>query len=108
MNFEKLPRFQGESLGIVCKVPEWADLIFKVGLEEIERQIHLAHGWADANPRKAPKKNMVRYLYNWLLIAQRKGSLLQKPRENYQEIKTVDDEIMTGDDFSKMREAIRR
>lgn len=106
MNFDKLPRFKMEALAIVCKIPEWADDVFKVNAEEIERQIHLAHGWADANPKKAPKKNIIRYLYNWLLIAQRKGSLLKKQRENFKETVADDSEIMTGDDFARMREAI--
>ena len=90
MDFEKLPRFKMDMIGIVCKVPEWEN-IFNVERSEIERQIGLAHGWCDCNPRKAPKVNTMRYLYNWLCIAQRKGSLLKKPRENYKETETADD-----------------
>lgn len=105
MDFEKLPRFKMHSMEIVCKVSEWESL-FHVDREEIKRQIGLAHGWIDVNPKKAPKKNVMRYLYNWLCIAQRKGSLLQRPREVFKELEP-ESEVMTGDDFAKMREAIR-
>ena len=105
MDFEKLPRFKRETIGIVCRVTEWANL-FGVEMEEIERQIMLAHGWADNNPKKAPKKNILRYLYNWMLIADRKGSLRKKPLRNYRENRPPEEEWMTGEDFRRLREAI--
>lgn len=102
IDFDKFARFRGFQMQIVCRIPEWVD-IFDVPQGEIERQLALAHGWADNNPKKAPKTNMMRYLYNWLLIAQRKGSLLKKPRENWSEEKTSDEMS-----FEEMREIRRR
>lgn len=100
MDFDKLPRFQGFQVQIICRVSEWADL-FEVTPEEIERQINLSHGWIQNNPKKAPKTEIMRYLYNWLLIAQRKNSLLKKPRENYREISIEPD--MTYEEMVSIR-----
>jgi hypothetical protein len=74
LDFEKMPRFAGFSFPITMKITEWS-AAFEVPDEEIERQIKIAHAWADNNPKKAPKKDILRYLNNWLNIADRKGSL---------------------------------
>ena len=105
MDFEKLPRFKIDQLAILCEIERWVD-VFEVERSEIERQIKFAHGWIDANPRKAPRTNVIRYLFNWLTIAERKGSLLRKPRENFKEV-VAESDIMTGEDFARMREALR-
>lgn len=105
MDFMKLPRFKSQAVEIVCKMPEWAET-FKVDVAEIERQMGFAHGWADNNPKKAPKKNMIRYLYNWMLIAERKNSLRKRKVENFKENRADDNEIMTGEDWKRMREAL--
>lgn len=107
MDFAKLPRFKDHEAKLFWKIAEWSG-VFGVDQSEIERQILLAHGWADSNPKKAPRSNIMRYLYNWMLIAQRKGSLLRKPRENFTETKPGDDEVMTAEDFQRMRENIGR
>jgi hypothetical protein len=68
------PKFQESLVEITQKIPQWAET-FKVEYQEIERQIGFAVGWALINPRKAPKKNVMRFLFNWFLIADRKGSM---------------------------------
>jgi hypothetical protein len=100
MDFEKLPRFKMNALEIVCKVPEWSE-IFKVEPQEIERQIGWAHGWCDCNKARAPKRNVMRFIYNWLCIAQRKGSFLKQPRKNFKEADWTPD--MTFEEMVEIR-----
>lgn len=85
MTFERLNRFHGFQLQIVCQIPLWAQG-YKVEPDEIERQILLAHGWAENNPKRAPKSAVMRYLNGWMSLADRKGSMRRverrlKPRE---------------------------
>lgn len=47
---------------------------------EIHRQILMAHAWADNNPGRAPRKDIMRYLNNWMQIADRKGSMRRGPK----------------------------
>jgi len=74
LNFEKLPRFKMHAMQIATLVPQWAEA-HQVPHEAIVNQIYIAHAWADSNPKKAPKKNMARYLFNWMLQAKRYGNL---------------------------------
>lgn len=74
MNMNDLPRFKSFHFLITCQVPVWAKA-FGVEENEIERQIGIAHAWADNNPKKAPKRDVMRYLQNWMQIAEREGSL---------------------------------
>jgi len=105
MDFDKMPRFKMNALQITCKVSEWSE-IFKVEPSEIERQIELAYGWMVNNPRRAPKSDVMRYLYNWMLIADRKLSMRKRPVDNFKEVRPPEDEILTGEDFARMRQAI--
>lgn len=106
IDFAHLPRFQSRQLQIVSMISIWAQG-FQVDLAAIERQIPIAHAWADSNPKRAPKRNMVRFLFNWMTRAQRWGNLVVKQRDlSYKETQAPEDEIMTGDDFRRMREAI--
>ena len=73
IEFNFLPRFKEFQFQVVCQVPVWAR-VFEVDPKEVERQIMVAHAWIDNNPRKAPK-NILRFLNNWMSIADRKGSL---------------------------------
>ena len=78
MDFDKLPRFKSFTFQITIQIPIWADA-FQVEPQEIERQIAISHTWIDANPRKAPK-NVMRFLQNWMAIADRKHSLRRSAR----------------------------
>jgi hypothetical protein len=85
LDFRQMPKWMSDSLLIMTSIGDWAKR-FDVDEDEIRRQIGLAYGWTINNPRKAPKKNVMRYLYNWMLIAQRKGSMAKrsvKPKEKY-------------------------
>ena len=74
MDFNRLPRFKAFQFQIVCQISTWAE-VFEAEPKEIERQIGIAHAWADNNPKKAPRKNVMRFLNNWMQIADRKGSM---------------------------------
>jgi hypothetical protein len=78
LNFEKLPRFKNHAMRIWSLVPQWAHA-HQVPEEAIVSQIYIAHAWADSNPKKAPKKNMTRYLDSWMKQAKRYGNLKVAP-----------------------------
>lgn len=59
---------------IVLLIDEWARA-YDVPRSEIIRQLPWAHGWCVTNPKKAPKKNVVRFLFNWLRKANQMGNL---------------------------------
>lgn len=74
LNFERLPRFRSHAMQILSLVPQWAEA-HGVPRDAIVNQIYIAHVWADSNPKKAPKKNMSRYLDSWMKSAKRYGNL---------------------------------
>ncbi len=74
LNFEKLPRFKLHAMQIVTLVPQWAEA-HQVSCEAIVNQVYIAHAWAESNPKKAPKRNMPRFLFNWMSHAKRYGNL---------------------------------
>jgi hypothetical protein len=63
---------------ILTLVPQWAEA-HQVPREAIVNQIYIAHVWADSNPKKAPKKNMTRYLDSWMKQAKKYGNLRVPP-----------------------------
>ena len=91
LDFSLMTKFKPFQFEIVTRTPEWART-FEVDVSEIERQIGYAYGWIMNNPKKAPKKNIMRYLYNWMLIARRKGSLRKRPVENFKDT-TVNEDL---------------
>jgi hypothetical protein len=72
--FKNLPKFQNQWFAIWTMIDEWARS-FDVPREEIVRQLSWAHGWILSNPKKAPKKDMVRFLFNWMRKAHQMGTL---------------------------------
>lgn len=103
IDFSHLPRLKPFQFEITCKLSEWART-FEVDEVEIERQILYAAGWIQNNPKKAPKKDMMRFLYNWLLIAKRKGSLIAKRQDiTYKEKPSEDDEELSLDEMREIR-----
>jgi hypothetical protein len=77
---------------------------------DVRSQIQWAHCWLLENPKK-DKKDYVRFLGNWMRTAQARAVerktnvVVHKP---YVEAKPAQDDVMTGEDFKKMREAIRK
>lgn len=79
------PRFKDWSFKIAEQITVWSKA-FQVEPGEIERQIAIAHAWCENNKAKAPKKDIMRFLNNWMQIADRKHSLRRgtpkvEPRE---------------------------
>lgn len=107
INFEQMPRFKAHHFEIMSKVSEWAHA-YGVPVEAVERQIPVSHAWCNANPKKAPKSDPVRFLFNWMRIAKSMGNLtVNAPGIPFKEA-APGDEVMSGDDFKRMKEEIVR
>lgn len=75
IDFEKLPRFKPHAMKIFPLIEEWA-AAYDVPREAIIRQLSWAHGWCLSNPKRAPKKDIVRFLFNWMRLAKKMGNLV--------------------------------
>jgi hypothetical protein len=106
MNFDNLHRFAKHQVKILELIPVWMDL-YRVSRDQIEEQIRTAHAWILANPGRSPKSQMTRFLHNWIRIAKQYGhfSATATPHALWKEPGT-DGEVMTGDDFKRMKEAL--
>jgi hypothetical protein len=80
---------------------------------DIENQIQWAHCWLLSNPKNM-KKDLIRFLNNWMKGEERRNlerrgvdrrAAALPPPQRYD---VPEEEVMTGDDFKKMREAIRK
>lgn len=79
IDFEKLPKFKKDRFEIVSLIPEWAHA-YQVPEEAIADQLAWAHGWISSNPKKAPKRSITRFLFNWLRKAKEYGNLRVRER----------------------------
>lgn len=108
LDLESLKRFRDHKFKIFNMIPEWAKA-YGVPEAAILRQIPFAHAWCNANPTKAPKKDPVRFLNNWLRIAQRMGSLVaHQSNRTYREKIPKNEDLPGPEEFAKFREAIKR
>jgi hypothetical protein len=80
LNFEKLPRWKKDSMAVWTLIPQWAHA-HQVDEQAIIAQLYTAHAWCDSNPKKAPKKQVTRFLWSWMNAAKRYGNLKTKPTE---------------------------
>lgn len=89
-------------------VSEWALAYPNVNIIE---QMKWAHSWLVTHPER-PKKLLARFINNWLMSNeqryQEKKHIQQNVGGKYVETKPDEEEIMTADDFKKMREEISR
>jgi hypothetical protein len=76
--FRNLPKFKNDTLRIISLIPEWSRA-YAVPESAIIHQLAYAHGWILTNPKKAPKKDVVRFLFNWMRAAQKHGNLRPPP-----------------------------
>lgn len=86
-------------------------------LVDIKSQIAWAHSWEMSNPSRQ-KKDRIRFLNNWMAsnqerreadrrtMDQRRVTPLPSPIHYEETVK--EDDVMSGDDFRKMREEIQR
>jgi|SRR6266403_3648353 len=101
MDFSYLQKFKSFQFEIVTRIPDWAR-VYQVPEEEIERQIGIAHAWWVNNPKRGPKKDIMRYLHNFFAIAERKGSMRAYPKDRaYKEPAPAPD--MTYDEMVEIR-----
>lgn len=105
-----LKKFEGNfrlAAKIDALMVEWARSYPHI---DILSQIQWAHSWLVENPKR-DKKDYIRYLGCWMrkseerALERRTNVVVHKP---YKEEKPAEDDIMTGDDFRKMREAMRK
>jgi hypothetical protein len=102
LDFNQLPRFNSQAFRITSLLSEWA-VAYEVHYLDIERQIRIAHAWCDANKRKAPKKDPVRFLFNWMRKAKEYGNLKPVRTCTYKEYLPRPEEIMDGNDWARMK-----
>jgi hypothetical protein len=104
IDFSKLPLFAKSLYQVVEGVGRWAE-VYGTSQEAIERQILLAHEWLVSN--KTTRKNVTRFLFNWMRIAKEMGNLtVSAKRESFKEAKPDEKEVMTGEDFRRLKAAL--
>ena len=89
LDFDKLPRFTKDKFEIITMTSEWA-YAYQVDPEAILRQIAIAHAWCESNKKLAPRKNVVRFLHNWLRLAKKHGNLVAQ-HKTYQDTTASND-----------------
>lgn len=91
---------------ITFLVIEWQRIYTQI---DVKSQIQWAHCWLLENPKK-DKKDYVRYLGNWMRSAQQRASERKTNMVIHKTYKEPEPEgeVMTGEDFTKMRRAIRK
>lgn len=101
VDFEKLPRFKAKAAEIESLIDEWA-AAYDVPNDAIIRQISVAHAWCNANPKKAPKDRITRFLWNWMGKAREWGNLKSAQRPTIKP-KEDDNRDMTYDEMVAIR-----
>jgi hypothetical protein len=99
LDFRQMPKWMPEALEIQALIDTWARS-YEVPREAIIRQIGLAYAWAQSNKKRAPKKQVTRFLNNWMRLAQKHGNLV-KEHKNYEE--KVVQEDMTFEEMQEIR-----
>lgn len=104
LDFDKLPRFKSHSVQVFGLIPQWA-YAHQVPDEAIINQLYIAHAWCDSNPKKAPKKQVSRFLWSWMAQAKRYGNL-KVPQKNVPRApEVIPEEDMTFEEMRAIREA---
>lgn len=102
MDFNQLPRFKKHQFEIVSLISEWA-AAYEVNPAAIERQIPIAHAWANSNPKRAPKKDPVRFLYNWMRLAKQHGNLIAERRKTVRQEEVQTEPMMTQEEMDEIK-----
>lgn len=102
LDFNRLSRFKEFQFEILRLVPEWA-LAYGVSEEAILRQIPWAHGWCSSNPKKAPKSNVIRFLFNWMRKAKEMGTLRVPEVQAVNPSEIIPPRDMTADEMMEIR-----
>lgn len=107
LDFEKLPRFKDQAMMVFQLIPQWAHA-HQVSEEAVVSQIYTAHAWCDSNPKKAPKKYPVRFLWSWMAAAKRYGNLKTPEKQTLKVQEALPDEDMTVEEMIAIRQANMR
>lgn len=103
LDFDSMPEFKLHAYKILTLIPVWAKA-YEVDEKAIIKQIPIAYAWTKANPDKAPKKFIPRFLNNWMGNAKRFGNLIASPNKPlFQEKLADDNELLTYDDIQAMK-----
>lgn len=103
--FEKDFRLRGK---IETLMEEWKRACPSV---DIGSQVGWAHYWLVANPKKM-KKDLIKFLSNWMKneeqrnLERRKGE--RRALSLYKEDRPPENELLTPEDFQRMRDALKR
>ena len=101
LDFRTMPLWMSHSLEILALVETWARA-YNVSREAILRQIPIAYAWCQSNKNKAPKKNVIRFLFNFMRKAKEFGNLkVEQPGKLYKEAPAQED--MTLDELAEIR-----
>jgi hypothetical protein len=103
LNFDKLPRFKIDAMKVWSLVPQWAHA-HQVSEEAIIYQLYTAHAWCDSNPKRAPKKQVARFLWSWMGQAKRYGNLKVKPVESLKPKEYEENRDMTYEEMVAIRQ----
>lgn len=96
-----MPGFMPEALEIMTSIDDWAKA-HQVPREAIIRQIPIAYMWTRSNKKRAPKKNIMRFLDNWFKRAKEHHNLTsQQPVHKY--VDNVPEEDMSIDEMIAIR-----
>jgi hypothetical protein len=106
LDFDRMPRFKNDAAEIFQMIERWSDSL-QVDPKAILRQIPIAHGWCDSNPKKAPRRDILRFLFNWMKKAQQLNHLVVQPKVQTYKPPPIEGELMTAEDFRKIREVLR-
>jgi hypothetical protein len=75
LDFQKMPDWMPDALEIMALIETWARA-YEVPREAILRQIPIAYAWSRSNKRRAPKKQVTRFLHTWMRNAKGWGNLV--------------------------------
>ena len=116
LNLEGLKRFEKDAKllkRILFLEVEWRRSCPDVDLQD---QLQWAHYWISTNPKGALYKDMGRYLNNWFKqcqmkenekrIAERRTNPDRREPPKYVEQVPPEEELMTAEDFERMRKAL--
>ncbi len=104
LDFRTLHRFKVSALMIISLIPEWANA-YQVPEDAIKGQIYTAHAWCNSNPKKAPKKQITRFLWSWMGAAKRYGNLKTPEAVQRKVLEPLPEPDMT---FEQMQEITRQ
>ena len=106
--FSRMPRFKKDAFKIFSLIDEWA-CAYEARREDILRQLPIAHAWVMSNPKRAPKSQIGRFLNAWMRTAKKFGNLTaRESRVSYKETLPDAADVMTAEDWAKMRQEMVR